>query len=188
MAATSAAGKAQAPTLGRTDSSAPSFEQLLLACERSAVHLEMRDVYTPADPWFRAWQSGDRAEFERRLQRPWLDLVHQVTRRGVELRRIRVISEPVSQYIAFEHATTGSNVEAGEQVRWLARRAAGGLLLPANDCWVFDERLVRFAFFDGNGQFLGTELCDDPTVAQQCTAAFEEAWGRAVSHGEYELR
>jgi hypothetical protein len=152
------------------------------------VHLEMRDVYTPGDSWFEAWRRGDQEEFERRLSRPWLDLVRRVTRRGVRVRRVRVVSEPVSDYIAFEHATTSSNVEAGEQVRWLARRTAGGLLLPANDCWVFDEHVVRFAFFDGNGQFLGTELCDDPTIAGDCTAAFEGAWDRAVPHDRYQLR
>ena len=43
------------------------FPELLRACTSSAVHLEMRDAYTPADPWFQAWLSGDREAFERRL-------------------------------------------------------------------------------------------------------------------------
>jgi len=87
-----------------------------------------------------------------------------------------------------EHATTGSNVAAGEQVRWLPRRAACGLLLPASDYWVFDTRLVRFAFFSGDGQFLATELCNDPVIAEQCTATFEAVWERAVPHGKYQPR
>jgi hypothetical protein len=98
----------------------------------SAVHLEMRDSYTPSDPWFRAWLAGDREEFERRLSRPWLGLIREVTGRGVQVRRARVISEPVTSYIRFEHATTSSNVEAGEQIRWLPRRLASGLLIPGN--------------------------------------------------------
>ena len=188
MEPTSAAGEDRARTRGRPDQPAPSFENLLRECNSSAIHLEMRDVYTPSDPWFRAWLADDRGEFERRLSRPWLDLVREVTGRGVQVRRVRVISEPTTDYIAFEHATTGSNVAAGEQVRWLPRRAACGLLLPANDCWVFDARLVRFAFFSGDGLFLATELCDDPMIVNQCSTAFEAVWARAVPHGEYQLR
>ena len=188
MEPTIAAGGDRACTPGSPDQPTAPFENLLRECNSSAIHLEMRDVYTPSDPWFRAWLAGDREEFERRLSRPWLDLVREVTGRGVQVRRARVISEPATDYVAFEHATTGSNVAAGEQVRWLPRRAACGLLLPANDYWVFDTRLVRFAFFSGDGQFLATELCNDPVIAEQCTAAFEAVWERAVPHGKYQLR
>ena len=188
MAPTSAAGKDRACTPGRPDQPARSFEQLLLGCKYSALHLEMRDAYTPDDPWFAAWTRGDWKEFERRLRRPWLELVREVTGQDVAVRRARVVSEPLSDYIAFEHATTDSNVAAGEQVRWLPRRAANGLLLPANDCWVFDGQLVRFAFFAGDGQFLGTELCEDGSIVEQCTAAFERVWERAVPHEDYQLR
>ncbi|HEX3963231.1 MAG TPA: hypothetical protein VHZ03_42460 [Trebonia sp.] len=184
----SAASGDQASTRVSPDRPAPSFSELLRGCDQAAVHLEMRDAYTPGDPWFGAWQAGDREEFQRRLERPWLDLVREVTGCGVQVRRVRVVSEPVSDYVAFEHATTASNVAAGEQVRWLPRRKAGGLLLPANDCWVFDRRLVRFAFFAGDGALVTTELCDDPAMAGRCTAAFMAAWERAVPHEEYQLR
>jgi hypothetical protein len=95
----------------------PPFPELLRACTSSAVHLEMRDAYTPNDPWLQAWVSGDREEFERRLTRPWLDLIREATGRGIRVRRARVVSEPVTDYIPFEHATTVSNLAAGENVR-----------------------------------------------------------------------
>jgi hypothetical protein len=70
-----------------------------------------------------------------------------VTGRGVEVRRVRVVSEPVSDYIKFEHATTPSSIAAGEQIRWLPRHLATGLLFPANDFWVFDGRQAQFNYF-----------------------------------------
>jgi len=97
------------------------------------------------------------------------------------------VSEPVTDYIRFEHATTASNVTAGEQIRWLPRHLATGLLLPANDFWVFDRRQAQFNYFSGRGEFLVTRLSPDPAIAMQCTAAFEAAWERAVPHQEYEL-
>lgn len=116
-----------------------------------------------------------------------LDLIREVTGRGVRVRRARVVSEPVTDYIRFEHATTGSNVAAGEQVRWLPRHLATGLLLSANDCWVFDGQQAQFNYFSGPGEFFGTRLSAVPEIAAQCAAAFEAVWERAIPHQDYEL-
>jgi hypothetical protein len=184
MARTSAEGGGLGNTLLTADSDV-AFSELLRACTRSAVHLEMRDSYTPHHPWFAAWRRGDAEEFERRLHRPWLDLIREVTGRGVTVRRARIVSEPVSDYIRFEHATTASNVTAGERVRWLPRRRASDLCLPGNDFWVFDDRLVQFNHFTGDGESAGQENIDDPTVIKLCAAAFEAVWERGIDHSEY---
>jgi hypothetical protein len=98
---------------------------------------------------------------------------------------VRVVSEPLADYIRFEYESTALNVAAGEQVRWLPRRRGAGLLVPLNDYWVLDDRLVRFGYFAGNGDFLGDELTDDPAIAKACTEAFEAVWERAIPHDEY---
>lgn len=38
----------------------PTLEQRLRSCQRSAVHLELRDGYMRSDPRFIAWQNGVR--------------------------------------------------------------------------------------------------------------------------------
>jgi len=88
------------------------FEEALNSARRSAVHLEMRDVYLPDDPDFAAWRAG---QFEPGEQwQWWVGLVRAAVARGVEIRRARVVSEPVSEYIRFEHAITADlNVAAG---------------------------------------------------------------------------
>ena len=51
--------------------------QLLSSCERSALHLEMRDGYSRTDPMFTGWRQGrrfDRADWDA-WWRPWLDIV-----------------------------------------------------------------------------------------------------------------
>ena len=40
------------------------------------------------------------------------------------MRRVRVISEPASQYIEWEHARTRLNIEADGDIRWLPRTKA----------------------------------------------------------------
>lgn len=164
----------------------PPFSELIAATTRSAVHLETRDAYTPSDPEFLDWKAG------RPRPEPagtgWYRLVREHTARGVRFRRARVVSEPVSDYIRFEYeSTAGLNVAAGEEVRWLPRRRASGLLLPGNDFWVFDDRLARFHYFSGDGEIVEDELCSDPAVIARLMTAFEAVWERAVPHADYRI-
>ena len=81
--------------------------------------------------------------------------------------------------------TDSMNIAAGEQVRWLPRRRASDLALPGNDFWVFDDRLVRFGYFTGDGTGLGHEVTAEPAVVKLCAAAFEAVWERAIDHQDY---
>lgn len=163
--------------------------ELLSSCERSAVHLEMRDGYMRSDPRFAAWQQGHRFDPADRNSwwRPWHDIVAAARSRGVTIRRARIISEPVSEYIRWEHEITFMNVKAGEEVRWLPRRRTSDLLLPGNDFWVFDDRLVLWNHFTGEGEVSpeGWETTENPALIKACAVAFESVWDRAIPHGEY---
>ncbi|NJQ04742.1 DUF6879 family protein [Streptomyces lonarensis] len=165
------------------------FSDLLRSVRESAVHLEMRDGYGVDSErvGFAAWREGHRIDPDDRGSwwRPWLDLVQEVTGKGVVIRRARIVSEPVSDYIAFEHSGTFTNVAAGEQVRWLPRRRASDLALPGNDFWLFDGRLVQFNIFDGLGRWVHTDQTEDAAVAKLCASAFEAVWERGTPHAQY---
>jgi hypothetical protein len=98
------------------------------------------------------------------------------------------VSEPLSDYIRYEHyITDATNIAGGEDIRWLPRQSAPGLLVPLSDFWVFDDRLVRFWHFAGDGEFLEHELTDDPDVVRTCAEAFERVWELGISHADYRL-
>jgi len=170
---------------------APSFDDLLADCRKSAVHLEMRDSYDDPDEASRlaAWRAGHRHKPDDRESwwRPWLDLVAETVGRGVVMRRARVVSEPVSEYTRYLHHGTFTNVAAGEQVRWLPRRQASDLCLPGNDFWVFDDKVVRFGYFSGAGTYLHDEVTMEPDVVKLCGSAFEAVWDRAIPHEAYQV-
>lgn len=162
----------------------PPFSELIAATTSSAVHLEMRDAYTPDDPRFVDWLAGK--PIPRPANPAWSNLVRTHIARGVRFRRARVVSEPLADYIRFEHAITGEvNISAGEDVRWVPRRRASDLCLPGNDFWLFDDRVIRFSYFSGAGDILEDELVSDPVVARMCAAAFEAAWARGIPHADY---
>lgn len=162
----------------------------LTAYRREAVHLEMRDIYSTdiERDRFRRWQEHetlDPAE-EAEWWRPWLTLMKENTSQGKTLRRLRIVSEPVTDYIRFEWLDAAMLVNAGEAVRWLPRRRASELLLPGNDFWMFDSEAVVFTHFSGTGLVLDHWLTTDLDVAQRCRSAFEAAWALAIPHGQYE--
>ncbi|WP_435233981.1 DUF6879 family protein [Streptomyces sp. Tue6028] len=172
-------------------SSVPTFAELLGSATHSAVHLEMRDSYAvdyEKGP-FAQWRAGFRHDVADRASwwRPWLDLIAQTVARNVMVRRARIVSEPVSEYIRFEHSGTFTNVAAGEQVRWLPRRQASDIALPGNDFWLIDDRLVRWNHFTGDGTSAGGEISDDPAAVKLCADAFETVWARAIPHENYKI-
>ena len=170
-----------------------SFEELFQEAERSAVHLEMRDVYAVANEAgdFSTWRATRVADVdpESVYWKPWVSIVRGAVERGVLVRRARIVSEPVTDYIRYEHAITAVNLASGEQVRWLPRRQASNIALPGNDFWLFDDRLVRINHFtgDGDGATEPFEDSDEPELVRLCSAAFEAVWNRGIPHADFAL-
>ncbi|MGI5418637.1 DUF6879 family protein [Actinomadura luteofluorescens] len=163
---------------------APTSAEFVADAKRSVRRLEMRDSYMLSDPWWKAWQAG---RFEEYPEPPaWPALIREVTGRGVSVRRARIVSEPVSEYIRFEYATTAGIVTAGERVRWVPRRLAAGLALPGTDCWIVDGDRVLFTFYSGDGEVVGRELGGVEAVTL-CLDAFEAAWAVGVDHQDYRV-
>ncbi|MFD7860254.1 DUF6879 family protein [Streptomyces microflavus] len=162
----------------------PDFTALLRSAEHSAVHLEMRDSYM-ADALFDMWRQGRDAELpEEYLQ--WRELVKETAARGVTLRRVRIVSEPVTDYIRWEHSLTARhNIAAGEVVRWLPRRLSSDLALPGNDLWLIDDERVLFHWFTGDGEWAGHEFNEDHATVKMVVASFEALWDRAIPHEEF---
>jgi hypothetical protein len=164
-------------------------DALLAGLEREAVHLELRDVYSLASEAqrfadFLATGRRDH-EAEAPARRYWTDLIRSLRSGGRTVRRARVVSEPVTDYIRYEWAGTDPIVAAGEDIRWLPRRLASGFALPGNDFWLFDDQTVVFTVFTGDGDVAERQLTTDPAAVELCRSAFEAVWSVATPHEEY---
>jgi hypothetical protein len=148
--------------------------------------MEMRDAYTPDDPDWLDWRAGLRFDPAERWA-SWSGLVRATVDRRVSVRRLRLVSEPVTDYVRFEYDVTAAhNLAAGEQVRWLPRQAAAGLLVPCNDFWVFDNQVILWNHFAGDGSWVSEERSDDPVITKLCASSFDAAWERAIPHEAYQ--
>jgi len=164
-----------------------SFQELLAKCNRTALKLEFRDQYMTGDLGYVAWQAGD---LDRAVEEyaGWTELARGAVQRGVQMKRARIVSEPVSEYITFEHAVTSRvNISAGELIRWVPRRRVSDLALPGTDVWLFDDSVLQFCFFAGDGSFIGNDVTTDPAALKLCTSAFEAAWERGIDHDHYSV-
>lgn len=118
---------------------------------------------------------------------PWLGLIRgQVRVRGKQVRRVRVVDQPPSDYLRWEHYLNKWNAEAGEDIRYLHRPAADGLRLPGYDFWIFDSSAVAFMTFAASGEFTGPVVVEDDAVTRQHLAYQDAAWRAAVPYDRYQ--
>ncbi len=161
----------------------PSLEQLFATATRRVLHLEMRDKYE-ASSAYALWQAGQPIDYEA-VYASWWALVTPVVARGVDFRRARVVSEPMSSYVRFEHAVTPhANLAPGERVRWLPRRLASEIRLPGNDFWLVDDVLL-FSLFSGEGVRVGTVVGTADGLAF-CVETFDAVWKLGTDHADYQ--
>lgn len=161
---------------------------LIAGIRSEALHLEMRDRYAAMDhSRYRRWVAGEQLDpaDEAEFWRAWREMMSDHQAAGRTVRRLRVISEPVTDYIRFEWLDAHELARLGEDVRWLPRQRASALFLPGNDLWCFDRETVVFTCLSGDGEVQGFELTRDPVLVAQVVTSFEDAWRAAIPHSEY---
>ncbi|MFI6577588.1 DUF6879 family protein [Nocardiopsis sp. NPDC050513] len=168
------------------------FVQQFHDFERTAWKLEVRDRYNvdgENEDVERFLRTGDPGRTDdHAATSPWHRDVTRGRKQGKVWQRVRVVSEPLSGYIAWEHAVTRFNVEAGEDIRWLPRHHPSVDDLPQLDFWLFDGRWSCVLHFDDDDAPRRLERIDDPAVIGRHRQWWETAWRHAIPHHEYEPR
>ncbi|MGO9163087.1 MAG: DUF6879 family protein [Streptosporangiaceae bacterium] len=149
--------------------SAAEFWQACQDFEHTAFRLETRERYLDAEEQepvrrFLAGEPPDDAWFM-----DWYELVERLSAEGRRMERVRMVSEPHSDYTRFGiDLARRLNVPAGEDIRYLPRARALELALPQEDFWLFDSSQVLVLRFDGD-ELLGAEPVSDPAeVVKRC--------------------
>ncbi|MFE7507490.1 DUF6879 family protein [Promicromonospora sp. NPDC057488] len=161
---------------------APDLGQLFAECEHTAFRLELLERYNSPnlrEPLRRYLADGttDMAWLEG-----WLATIRERVAEGKIVRRVRVVSLPLSDYNRFGLWTAAFNNEAGEDIRYLARDDAAGL--PEFDHWLFDSRRAARMSFD-DGVAVSSTLIDDPNVLVELNHQRDAAWHRSVARDEF---
>jgi len=153
--------------------------------ERSAFRLELRQVYTMPD------EEEDLAAFARGQLPPpgytygWLDTVAEARKQGKTMRRVRIVTRPLSFYTQWEFIWGFAwNVKAGEDIRILDITDRADIELPDHDFWLFDDSTVVRLLYWPDGTQIGRELVEAPDLASYL-AWRDAAWKLAVPFTDY---
>jgi uncharacterized protein DUF6879 len=163
-----------------------AFDALLRDVDREAVHLEMRDSYGTAVelPHLARWAAGEPDDLA--WLQDWCQTLRAHVRAGRSVRRARIVSEPLSDYQRWSYSIAAPMVDAGEDIRWVPRRLVSTVALPGNDFYLFDDHLVVFLHYAGNGLATDRVATTDAADIQLCRAAFETVWTLAIPHRDYQ--
>lgn len=163
------------------------FEDMFRSCTR-AFHLELRDVYRVEGERvpFERWLNGEPDDFA--WHNDWLSFMKGVTTSAVTVQRVRVVTEPHTDYIRWEMALDPQNLEVGEDIRYLPRHRAEDITFPAEDCWLFDDNRLVLSLFTPEGGSGGFAKEPDPGLVAQYRDVRDQVWPRAIPYAEYVAR
>jgi hypothetical protein len=162
------------------------FDTLLTTFTDESLHLETRDAYGTAIelPHLARWQAGEPDDLE--WLQGWCAVLRDAVRAGKTVRRLRVVSEPLSEYQRWSHSIAHPMVDAGEDIRWVPRRLVSSIAFPGNDFYLFDGKLVVFLHYAGSGLATEKVTSTDPADISLCRAAFDAAWKLSIPHRDYQ--
>ncbi|MFL6141398.1 MAG: DUF6879 family protein [Labedaea sp.] len=161
----------------------PDFRQLFREFRHTAFRLEVRDWYDAPyeNESVRKFLAGEPDDLE--WSNTWLQLVRAGRAEGRTFSRVRVVSVPLTDYSRFGLWASQFTVEAGEDIRYIARDQSADL--PSHDYWMFDSRTVVRMNFDDQSVFLGGEFIDDPTEVVRHNYWRDAAWHQAVRRDDF---
>jgi hypothetical protein len=161
-----------------------ALAEVVLGYRHVAFRLERRERYNEAEEVgpLRRFLAG---EPDYGWNEDWVVMLRRRAADGQRLERVRVVSEPHSDYTRFGLDLASVNVPAGEDIRYLPRHRAAGLDLPEHDFWLIDSTRLAILRFGEDDQMLGAEVHEDPaTVVKHCYYR-DVAWRYAIPFAEY---
>lgn len=161
------------------------MQDMLQSFEHTAFRLETRDVYveeTEEAP-FQQFLAGEADDYA--WMAPWDRLVRDAAAAGRRFARVRVVSEPLSDYVRWSLHVARVNTAAGEDIRYLTRPRADELDLPDEDYWLFDSTHACVFRFGDDGRIIGRDHVTDAAAIVQRNHWRDAAWHHAVRWEEF---
>lgn len=170
--------------------SGETWAQALHSFRHTAWRWETQGVYRepyeqPALHQFLAGQQPD-----LRFMDSWYADIRSGTAAGRRYGRVRVLTDPLTDYLRFELSFTHLNVAAGEDVRVLSAERAHQLDLPRDDFWLFDadaDDAWAAAMHFGPGGFTHADIVTDTAALDRFREIRDRACEDAILFEEFQL-
>lgn len=128
----------------------------------------------------KAVQEGRQPDFA--FMQEWYEYLEGVVASGRMSRRLRLVSDPLTDYEHMEVAWGyPANAEHGEEIRIMPRSDAPS---DMKDYWTFDGALVFEMLYDEDGAFVGSEHVESEK-ASRILAWLTQAWGTSTDLADF---
>lgn len=159
------------------------FAELVTSFKRSAWRWECQGTYhepDEAEP-FHLWKEG---RPDTSFMDDWVYLVRSWRADGKKFERVRMVTDPPTEYLTWLVSFTHLNVEAGEDIRWMSEADARMLGAPTHDFYILDDdQLVILEF--GETGVVGADVTDDATQLEGALRWRKLAWENSTPHAIY---
>jgi hypothetical protein len=164
--------------------SGQAFADFVLGYEHTAFRLETRERYSEGEETepMRRFLAG---EPDYAWNEEWAAMMRRRTALGQWMMRVRIVSQPHSDYTRFLLDLARVNAAVGEDIRYLPRDQAKDLDLPDHDFWLIDSTRVGILRFGDDDVLLGAEVSADPAVVVRHCYWRDVAWHYAVPVSVY---
>lgn len=151
--------------------------QLIRNATKSAWRLEQQPRYASdfMPGHYERWLAGDPIVME--TERPWCEMVTELSGRGVEVARVRVHEAPPTEINKWSRWKGQVNTAAGEKMHYLDRSTAERIDLGADDWWLIDRETLVVMAFDPEGELDSISSTTDPNTIESLLAKWAEAIG-----------
>jgi hypothetical protein len=137
--------------------------------QRDAFRLEARAAYAldyELEDFERFLAGRPRPPSEIDWWSPWLDRMRWFGSEGKHVSRVRILSEPPTDYQRWMLWSTPWHSAVGEDIRYLARSRAQEISIPLEqDWWLLDGERVIVMHFTDAGELGTKELITEPEDA-----------------------
>jgi hypothetical protein len=160
------------------------FGALFPGIKRSSWRWECQGDYKVDHPKVQRWREG-KTEDPEDTRGWWIEFQRGLKEAGIPFERVRMLTEPLTEYLRWMLDITDWNIDAGEDIRWLPESKARELDMPRYDFYLFDDNRVVLMHFDDEKLLSGAEIVDDADVVAQHQEYRQRVWSLATPHREY---
>jgi len=161
------------------------FGQLFRTFEHTAWRLETRRGYASDREDSTYSEFVETGSITLDYDDDWSQNIRRQVLAGKTIGRVRIVDEPPTEGQLFLLADSPRNTAAGEDIRVLPRSEADARLLPVEDFWIFDSRLVARLNFDDEDVFHDVEIITEPAEVLRYCQLRDVATHGAIPCGEF---
>ncbi|MGY2746215.1 DUF6879 family protein [Arthrobacter sp. UYCu723] len=144
---------------------------------REAFRVERLPVYDVTDEAAAFESFKESGTLPSGFNHEWVGMLEEVRQRGGVVRRLRIVSDPPTEYELFELlAAFAPGIEVGEDIRVAIRGSDDRI--PASDFWLYDQELLERLDYSRTGVFVGSRTmrvsADNEPALTAARKLFEE--------------